>query len=203
MSNNLNLKDSSLFDSQSLHAEMAVLNPNAISKTQKAMQFIHDNNIPGVIIGGIAVSNFTHDRALTPDVDFLTANIENVKSVLQKSKIPFQTLASTGPYGGIYVPDLDTDFLDANIGHSNLNHYILKNPTFAKIGGLNFPIINPAILTIMKFIIGREKDQVDAFKLLPTVPKEDLKIHLKALKNYLPEEIDAKTIWGYAQAFAT
>ena len=203
MSKNIvNLKDHSLFDSSSLFNEMAVLNPNAITKTQTAMQFIHDNDIPGVIIGGIAVSNYTQDRALTPDVDFLTSDINVVKSVLQQKGIHFQQLATSGEFGGIYVPQLDADFLDANEGNAPLNHYILKTATKAQIGGATFPIIDHAVLTIMKFIIGRDKDMNDAFKLLPTVPKEELKKHLKNLKNYLPEDMDAKTIWSYAKALS-
>jgi len=198
----VNLKDHSLFDSSSLFNEMAVLNPNAITKTQTAMQFIHDNDIPGVIIGGIAVSNYTQDRALTPDVDFLTSDIKFVKSVLEKEGIHFKQLATSGEFGGIYVPQLDADFLDANEGNAQLNHYILKTATTAQIGGAAFPIIDHAVLTIMKFIIGRDKDMHDAFKLLPTVSKEELKNHLKNLKNFLPEDMDAKTIWSYAKALS-
>jgi len=198
----VNLADATLFESASLFKEMAVLNPNAIAKTQTAMQFIHQNNIPGVIIGGIAVSHYTQDRALTPDVDFLTPNIFGLKTLLQKQNIQFQPLASTGEFGGLYVPQLDADFLDANEGNSQLNHYILQHATSAKIGGISFPIINKAVLTIMKFIIGRDKDQNDAFKLLATVPKKELKVHLKALKNFLPEDMDARTIWSYAQSLS-
>ena len=198
----VNLKDHSLFDSSSLFNEMAVLNPNAINKTQNAMQFIHDNNITGVIIGGIAVSHYSDNRALTPDVDFLTSEINDLKLILQKKGIAFQPLASNGEFGGIHVPRLDADFLDADEGNVSLNHYILKTAVSTQIGGVAFPIIDNAVLTIMKFIIGRDKDMNDAFRLLKTVPKEELKIHLKNLKNYLPEDMDAKTIWSYAKALS-
>ncbi len=198
----VNLAESSLFESPSLFKEMAVLNPKAIAKTQTAMQFIHQHNIPGVIIGGIAVSHFTHDRPLTPDVDFMTANISALEEILHQEGIPFQPLASSGDFGGIYVPSLDADFLDASQGNAALNRYILQTATTARIGGVSFPIINRAVLTIMKFIIGRDKDQNDAFKLLPTVPKAELKVHLKALSRYLPEDMDAKTIWSYAQSLS-
>ena len=196
----VNLRDHSSFDSSSLFNEMAVLTPNAINKTQSAMQFIHDNKISGVIIGGIAVSHYSDNRALTPDVDFLTSEISSIKLVLQKKGIAFQPLASNGEFGGIYVPKLDADFLDADEGNAPLNHYILKTAVSTQIGGVTFPIINNAVLTIMKFIIGRDKDTSDAFKLLKTVPKEELKTHLKNLKSYLPEDMDAKTIWSYAKA---
>jgi len=196
----VNLADATLFESQFLFKEMAVLNPNAIAKTQNAMQFVHDNNIPGAIIGGIAVSHYTQDRKLTPDFDFLTPNLNAVKAVLQKNQIPFQPLASTGEFGGIFVPQLDADFLDANEGNTALNHYVLQTAKTGTIGGVSFPIIDPVVLTIMKFIIGRDKDQTDAFKLLPRLSKPELKLHLKAMKGMLPEDMDAKTIWSYAQA---
>jgi len=202
MADTVNLREVSLFDSTFLFNEMAVLNQNSITKTQTAMQFIHNNNIPGVIIGGIAVSNYTHDRPLTPDVDFLTPNIAGLKTLLQQQNIAFQPLASSGEFGGIYVPSLDADFLDVSEGNVGLNRYIIQTATTAKIGGVSFPIIDAAVLTIMKFIIGRDKDQTDAFKLLPTIPKATLKLHLKALGRYLPEDMDAQTIWSYAKAMS-
>lgn len=196
----VNLSDAALFESQFLFKEMAVLNPSAIAKTQNAMQFVHDNNISGAIIGGIAVSHYTQDRKLTPDFDFLTPNINMVKAALQKNQIPFQPLASTGGFGGIFVPQLDADFLDADEGNAPLNHYVLQTAKTATIGGVSFPIIDPVVLMIMKLVIGRDKDQTDAFKLLPKLPKPELKVHLKAMKGMLPEDMDAKTIWSYAQA---
>ena len=197
----VNLSEVNGFESISLFNEMAVLNPNAIQKTQQAMQFINDNAIPGVIIGGMAVAHYIADRALTPDVDFLTNQIEYVKKKLQENDIPFQPLASTGEFGGIYVPQLDMDFLDASIGNAKLNHYAINTGVKATIGGISFPMIDPAVLTIMKFSIGRDKDQTDAFNLLKIVSKPALKVHLKALAPYLNQDLDAKTIWSYAKAF--
>ena len=198
----VNLKESTLFDSSSLFKEMALLNPHAINKTQAAMQFIHQYKIPGAIIGGIAVANYVSDRPLTPDVDFLTSDLHQLKIILGSQNMKFQPLASSGDFGGVYVPDLDADFLDANEGNSRLNHYVLQTATKAQIGGMSFPIINPEVLTIMKFIIGRDKDQTDAFKLLPVINKAALKVHLKALQKYLPQDMDARTIWSYAQALS-
>jgi hypothetical protein len=68
--NMIDLTNPKLFGSQTLFKEMAVMNPNTIDKATKAMQFIHDNKIPGAIIGGVAVSSYTEDRPLTPDIDF-------------------------------------------------------------------------------------------------------------------------------------
>ena len=207
MAHVVNLSESSLFDSPSLFKEMAVLKPNAIAKTQAAMQFIHDNKIPGVLIGGMAVSHYTHDRPLTPDVDFLTSNLNGLMDLLKK-KIhhdSFRPLAPSKDYNGIYVPSLDADFLDASGGNAGLNSYIIKTATTAKIGGATFPIIDPAVLMIMKFSIGRDKDQTDAFKLIPTLSKSATKTHLQAMKNIHPsvyEDTDAATIWSYVKAMS-
>lgn len=200
-SKTVNLFDSTLFESKSLFKEMAVLNPNAIEKTQRAMQFIHDNNIDGVIIGGMAVSNYTEDRPLTPDVDFLTGDIRQVETILKAQNIQYQSLASTGDFGGISVPFFDTDFLDANVGTSKLNHYIINNPTTATIGGVEMPIISKELLTIMKFVIGRNKDTEDAFKLLAKCDIAVLKSHLQKLKGVVDDEV-RKDIWSYAKMYA-
>lgn len=199
----VNLNESKSFDSQFLFKEMAVLNQNAIKKTQSALQFIQRNGIKGAIIGGIAVSHFVSDRALTPDVDFLTSDIDKLKSILDKENIDHKPLASNGEYGGIYVADLDTDFLDVNEGNVFLNNYILKTSVPAQIGGASFQVVNPSVLAIMKLVIGRDKDQTDAFKILPTLPKAELKIHLTALKKHLPEDVPASLIWSYAKSLST
>lgn len=203
----VDLKDGALFDSQSLFKEMAVLNPNSIFKIQNALQFIHKHNIQGVLIGGMAVSHFTQDRPLTPDIDFLVVNMSELKTILQQERIPFEALissgmASDGAAGGIHVPSLDADFLDVNQGNSKFNHYILQTATTARIGGSSIPIINPIVLLIRKFDLGREKDLEDAFKLLPTVPLSALKTHLKAVQNMLKGDVNAKTIWDYAKSFS-
>ncbi|RDJ34994.1 MAG: hypothetical protein DWQ19_09170 [Crenarchaeota archaeon] len=198
----VNLTEESLFDSSSLYHEMAILRPGAREKMQNALQFISSNGIQGVVIGGMSVSHFTVDRHLTPDVDFLVADMGQLKAILDSQNIAYQPLASTGEFDGINVPEIDADFLDANQGNIPFNHYILKTAVPAKIGGATFAVINPAVLTILKFTLGREKDTEDAFKLLPTVPKKEIKSHLVTLKNWLGNDIDAETIWNYAQSLA-
>lgn len=200
----VNLTDATLFDSATLFQEMAILNKNAVAKAQNAFQFIHQHNINGVLIGGMAVSHYVHDRPLTPDVDFLVANFDEVIELLKQEKITYQALASSGAYSGVQVPLIDADFLDANQeGEEKLfNSYILKTAQSTNIGGVSFAMIDPAVLAIQKLCIGREKDLHDAFKLLTVVSKDAVKNHLKALKNSLFGDIDAKTIWSYAQAMS-
>ena len=125
-----------LFDSKTLFKEMALLNQNAIKKTQNAFEFVQQHGINAVLIGGMAVAHWSHDRSLTPDVDFLVPDLNSVKQVLQQQNYPLQPLASTGAYGGIVVPQLDADFLDANQGNTAFNHYVLQTAVTARIGGV-------------------------------------------------------------------
>jgi hypothetical protein len=201
--NMIDLTNPRLFGSQTLFKEMAVMNPNTIEKATKAMQFIHDNKIHGAIIGGVAVSNYTEDRPLTPDIDFMTSDLELVKKILDEKNIPYRPLALTGSFG-IAVPSMDLDFLDASNGNENevaMNSYIIQTAKNETIGGQQFPMIDPAVLTIQKFTIGREKDTKDAFKLLPIVSKEEIKKHLKKLKPFIdPDELSS--IWTMAKSMA-
>lgn len=200
--NNRDFLIENLFDSKSLFKELALLNPNSLNKTTNAFQFIKQNNINGILIGGMAVSHYVHDRSITPDVDFLVSDMPHLKSVLDAQKITWTNLASAGEYEGIQVPQLDADFLNANEGNVPLNQYALATSKTTKIGGMNFNIINPSVLAIMKFVLGRNKDNEDGFKLLNVINKNELKTHLKALKNHLGNNIDAKTIWNYTNALA-
>jgi hypothetical protein len=188
------------FDSETLWNEMAVQSSTAINKINQALQFVIRNRLQCVLVGGMAVAHYTA-RAITPDVDFMSGSLPAVETALQKENIPFAALASDGRYSGIQVPSMDADFLDANTGNKLLNGYILKTAQTAKIGGMSVPIIDPGVLAIQKFWVGRDKDTDDAFKLLKVANKPQLKLHLNAIgKSLRGSEIDAPTIWSYAQA---
>ena len=189
----------SMFDSPYLFKEMAILNPSSISKIGKAVEFMRENKISAVVIGGMAVSHYVADRALTPDIDFLINDISHLKEFLTSKGIRYQALASDGAYEGIQIPDLDADFLDAQAGNVQLNQYVMKTAQTAKISGSQVEIISPSVLCIMKFCIGRQKDMNDAFKLLKVVDKAQLKADLMALKKCLTGDITAKEIWNYVQ----
>ena len=133
----------------------------------------------------------------------MTSDLNYVKKVLDEKNIPYRPLALTGAFG-IAVPSMDLDFLDASNGNPNevaMNTYIIGTAKNVTIGGQEFPMIDPAVLTIQKFIIGRDKDSKDAFRLLPTISKEEIKKHLKKLKNYIdPDEVSS--IWTMAKSMA-
>lgn len=195
----VNLSASFLFDSKSLYKEMAIKNPDALMKTQNAMQFITNNQLSGVLVGGMAYSHHHIDRPHKTDVDFLTNDIEKVKEALDANNMSYAPLMGND-FGGIQVQDLDADFLDANIGNASLNKYLMDTSKEANIGGVRFKVADPSVLAIMKLTTGRPKDMEDAFGLFSIIDMESLKKHVKNLENYLPEDTDAETIISYAQA---
>lgn len=196
----VDLSTSFLFDSKNLYKEMAIQSPEALKKTQNAMQFITDNQLSGVLVGGMAYSHHHIDRPNKTDVDFLTDDIDGVKQALKKNRMMHAPLAGGEMFGGITVPELDADFLDANIGNAGLNKYLINTSQVANIGGVKFKVADPSVLAIMKLATGREKDMNDAFGLFSVVDIDNLKKHVMNLEKHLPEDTDAETILSYAQA---
>lgn len=199
----IDLTQECLFASKTLFKEMALLNPNAIKKTTNAFQWVHDNQINGVLIGGMSVAHWTKDRTITPDVDILTSELSKVIELLQAQNIHYNNLASDGRYGGISVPSMDVDFLDATKGNVKLNQYILKTATPQMIGGISFLVIDPATLAIAKMWTGRNKDTEDSFNLMGSgnLNKKDFLYHLKMLSPTLKgSDISPKELGDYANS---
>jgi hypothetical protein len=189
------------FDSETLFHEMAVQSSTAQNKIKKAFDFVNKHKLGCVLVGGMAVAHYV-SRAITPDVDFMCLNIQTVKQALDQEGLTHSPLILPRELqsGGITCHELDADFLDATAGNSALNRYILKTATVAMIGGFTIPIIDPVTLTIVKFANGREKDLDDAFKLSKVINKQSLKDHLKVVKKYLDDDMNAQTIWQYVKA---
>lgn len=201
MSQIVDLTESVLFDSKSLYNEMALLRPNAIKKATTGFQWLHDNKIRGVLIGGMAVAHWSQDRTLTPDVDFLTDEFDKVVQLLNTQKIPYEQLGGQKHlYSGIHVPSLDLDFLDAEGGNTALNHHIMKTATLQRIGGVSFYVADPHVLSIAKMWKARNKDMEDSFNLLKSgsVNKDTLKQHLLSLKPAIKDDVSGKEFMGYA-----
>lgn len=192
-----------LFDSKTLFKEMALLRPNAIQKAQKGFQWMHDNFIDGVLIGGMATAHWGQDRALTPDMDVMVDDVNNIKTMLHFQNIPFQPLAGIkGRYEGIHVPSLDIDFIDATKGNVQLNQHIMKTASLQRIGGVSFKVADPHVLSISKFWSARNKDLDDGFNLLKSgnIKQDTLKTHLQTLRPSLKNsDTSAQDIWGYAK----
>ncbi len=198
----VNLLNISGYDSISLYKEMAVTNPNIILSLEKALQWISDHKIACVIIGGTVVEHYiSGSRENKSDLDFLVANIELLKQQLATENIKFSNLALISGFRGIYVPDLDADFIDAHSGNVLLHTLILKTANTERIGGVPFPVISPEALTIMKLLPpGRDKDINDAMNLLNSGMVNKAKF-ISAVKNLKPmiDKIDPDEYESFMQ----
>lgn len=148
----------------------------------------------------MAVAHWT-SRTITPDVDFLCKNIGAVKAALSKEDIGFSpiTFANLGTEGGFTAALFNADFLDPEASNSAVNMNIFDSAVPSLIAGMTILVANPAALGIQKFLTGRTKDLDDGFKLLSVCDKLKLKVMLKKLARFLPEEMSAKEIWNYAK----
>lgn len=190
------------FDSATLLREMAIQSPSALNKMHKAFAFVTDNNLQDklVLVGGMAVAHWL-SRTITPDIDFLCGDIEAVKAALSKEGIEFSsvTFANLKTEGGFSVPSFNADFLDPGAANLPVNLNLFDSATPSMIAGMIILVADPAALAIQKFVTGRTKDLDDGFKLLAVCDKLKLKIMLKKLARFLPEDISAKEIWNYSK----
>ena len=189
------------FDSATLLKEMRKQTPSALDKIYQAFAFVAENEFQDecILVVGMAVAHWL-SRAITPDVDFLCRNINAVKAMLSKKKISFSpiTFANLGTTGGLTVSSFNADFLDPRAANMPVNMNIIDSATPSMIAGMIILVADPAALAIQKFVTGRTKDLDDGFKLLSVCDKLKLKVMLKKLARFLPEE-SAKEIWNYAE----
>ena len=195
----VDLRNDKGFDSANLFREMSTLAPSIVNKLQMGLQWIKTHNISAVIIGGAAVAHYVQGaRPLTPDVDFMTMNMADVQAKLRQDGIQFAPLAEIGAFTGIQVPQFDADFLDGTSGTPLIIRYIFQTARNERIGGATFPIISPELLAIVKFNIGRDKDDKDAFMLLQN-GRLNKELYLKAVKDLRSELQDAQSVKMYSQ----
>ena len=197
MQNKFKLRLLEEFSSSNLHTKISLLEISTIDNMSIGMEWVK-NNINAVLVGGTAVVNYlSSGRDLTPDVDYLVNNINDVKSKLTKDNIVFSDLkSSNGGTLGITVPKFNIDFLDPNVGNKSLNSLILQSKTQTTIGGVSVDIIRPELLAILKLDLGRTKDISDGFALLQSgkVNKKNYITFVEGLKKYLN---DYESIIGY------
>jgi len=195
---NLTLKEN--YTSENLFNKISILEYSTIDNFSDGMSWVENNEIQGVLIGGTAVVNYLKSgRDLTPDIDYLVSNLNDVKTKLEKDNIDFKPIKDSKLGNiGITVPKFNIDFLDSKIGNKAINELILKTFTRTKIGGEDINIINPELLIIMKLNLGRTKDINDGFELLKS-NKIDKKTYIKyvdLLKNHLD---DYESLKSYAE----
>lgn len=150
------------------------------------------NNIPNaVLVGGTAVVHYiTGARDLTPDLDFMIDDVNDVKTKLSQDNIRYGDLnPGVSTPLGITVDDFNTDYLDSEVGNVSLNKLIMQTPNTITIGNRQVRAINPELLVIMKFEVGRDKDFRDGIALLSSgkVDKTKYLEYLSILKTSLQD----------------
>lgn len=187
------------YDSQYLFEQISFLSEEQVKSIERGLRWTVNNIPSAVLIGGTAVVHYLKGgRDLTPDIDFLVPDIEEVKEKLDEQNIKYSELSSGNlDMLGINVSAFNTDFLAANQVNPTLNNLILKTPEATKIGGYNVKIVNPELLTLMKLELGRDKDTDDAFNLITSgdLDRERYLEYTNTLKNTLN---DYESIINYA-----
>ena len=200
MSNDLSREN---YTSQNLFEKVNLLTEEQIKIISKGLKWTV-KNLPGaVLVGGTATVHYIlGDRTLTPDIDFMIANIDSLKTRLSNDDISFEYLHVGYEYAlGITVDEFNTDYLDGMVGNRTLNNLILQTPVKGMVGGYEVRIINPELLAIMKLNLGRERDVNDGFSLLSSgkVDNEKFEMHLDQLKDSLE---DYESIEAYKNLIA-
>ena len=184
------------YESENLFNKINILTEEAITKISKGLEWTTTNIPNAVLIGGTAAIHYvTNARELTPDVDFMVGDIEQLKTKLSESGIKFDIL-NVGYVLGVTVPIFNVDYLDASVGNTKLNNLILKTPNTTLIGGFNVKIINPELLSIMKLELGRDKDLNDGLTLLNS-GKLDKKKYVDYLQYLKPSLNDYESLYHY------
>lgn len=171
------------YDSANLFQQFKLLTEAEKRRIQAALDFVVSEQLPAVVIGGIAVAHYADKaRPLTPDIDFLTTHMQAVERQLKQHKIQFQSLAPLPGMQGIHVPSLEADFLEA---FRLIDKYVFHAAIPQQVGGYTVPMVAPAVLTIIKFAVARQKDTEDAFLLLQSksLSRESFLQHLHAMEQ--------------------
>lgn len=164
--------------------EMALTNANHIQKLNAAMDWIKQNNIIAVAIGGTAVAHYMTGARDDTDVDFVTDNINVVAQRAKFNQLQYSPLSLNAKYQGIIIPSLDVDFIQPP---KPILQMILSTASKEMIGNTIFPVISPEALVIVKFELGRDKDLTDAFNLLKSglVDKQKYLSLVKKMSKYM------------------
>ena len=186
---NLLIKEN--YTSENLWKKIGVLTEDQKSSIAQGLEWVVNNVPSAVLVGGTAVVHYIKTaRDLTPDLDFIVRDLNQVKEQLEDSGIAYSELnpGYEQPLG-ITIEELNVDFLDPNVGNKDLNNLILSTPIKGNVGGYQLNIINPELLSIFKFESGRDKDVQDALALLRSgnVNKENFKRYLEQLRPTLDD----------------
>lgn len=163
-------------------AERQVVIAPLVAALRDLATWLHDTQVPGIIIGGVAASLLGRPR-VTRDVDALVIVDEREWELF---------LANGRTYG--FIPRLsepltfarqarvlllrhETSGIDIDIAFGALpfEEESISRSTWRTIGGVSLPLPTVEDLIIMKAIAHRPRDIVDIESLLDTHPKLDLR----------------------------
>lgn len=179
------------FTSSNLWEKMNLLTEEQKQSIARGLDWTVKNAASAVLVGGTAVVHYiSNARDLTPDLDFMVHDVDSIRTKLVFDG--FNYIELNPGYAeplGITVEQLNTDFLDAQVGNPSLNNLILQTPVMGNVGGREVRIINPELLVINKFESGRDKDVQDAFALLSSgkVDRNKYVNYLSQLKSSLQD----------------
>jgi len=155
------------YNSPNLFNKLSLLTERQVSEIIDGIHWVSQNAHAAVIIGGVAIAHYLNNsRDLTPDIDFMVADMEDLKGNLNNANLPFKPIVSGNGTIGITVGKFNTDFLDSHSGNQFLNKLILETSVTTKMAGCNVKIITPELLAIMKIELGRIKDTDDGLSLI-------------------------------------
>ena len=196
----VDLRDGSGYDSERLFTEIQNIQPELINKLERGLQWMKNNNLHCVVVGGTAVVQYVAGaRDLTPDIDFLVADFANLVNAAKRDGLTFSPIAlMVDPAEGVTIEEFDMDFMDAKTGNVKFHKYIIQTARQARIGGATLNIASPEALAIMKFNLGRDKDDSDAFLLLQS-GRMDKEAYLKAISDLSGAVRDEESLIMYAQ----
>lgn len=177
------------YSSHNLWEKLNILTEEQKQSIARGLDWTVKNAPSAVLVGGTAVIHYiTGARDLTPDLDFMVHDVDSIITKISFDELNYVELnpGYAEPLG-ITVEQLNTDYLDAQVGNTSLNNLILQTPIMGNVGGREVRIINPELLVINKFESGRDKDVQDAFALLSSGKVDRTKYvnYLSQLKSTL------------------
>ena len=187
------------FGSANLFEKISLLTEAQISEILNGIDWTVKNYDGAVIIGGTAVVYYLkQSRDLTPDIDFLVEDIDDLKEKLSSDNVHYSQIRGDKGSIGITVEDFNTDYLDIDSGNVFINKLILKTYRNVKVGGYTVKMIIPELLAIMKIELGRNKDVDDGLALITSkvLNKEVYFKLVEGLKNHLSDYESLKSYGG-------
>lgn len=185
---------------ENLKFEFTRLKKQDQNKILMGLTILKESKTPVILVGGGSVVCYLQkNRDLTPDLDFICQNLEEMISFLHEKKIAIKDLIdSRGKYLGIGLIDYNIDILSESNFSFPFKKLLSTNSKSIFFNNHNLNMISPELLVIMKFTTSREKDINDAFLLLGSekLSKEKYLNCLNELKIELKDDFDTLIIYA-------